>query len=109
MFKDFESELYCDNNGNLRYKYLSIIDTDFIETIYYPDNYSIIDSIALIKFIIKIYSDKKLDVAKNIFLFMKKLNTLGELKYSTQIILYKKKLPEFDQYLLEINKLILFS
>lgn len=83
-----------------------ITDDDFVETSIFESkvHYGLSNEVSAI---IKCYSERNLNVAKNLFLFIKYHENSMSLK--VQINFYKKDIKEFSQYISQIEKYVLLQ
>jgi hypothetical protein len=82
---------------------LTVFDTDFVETININTNRYIFEK--AVSAIIKLYQSKNLDVAKNLFLLMKRTGS----SFETQIFFFRMNVPEYQQYHSQIEKYMLLQ
>lgn len=112
MFKDYEIIKYLGYDASTdQFEYLTkIIDDDFENELSARARLDAAASAAAARALIKIYSQKQLDVARNLMLLILKINEKYHwLKLNYIIEDLDKYIPEFKPYSNQIKQLLLFS
>lgn len=106
MFKKYIIDTKTDKYHVYKHQVL-IIDDNFEKNIMIGGYYNFYDKLCYS--IIKIYSEKQLDIAKNLFLFMMYVENKEFYKIKTQIHMFSINVNNFKDYLPEIKKHLLFT
>lgn len=101
MFKGYKMNYIINNKY-----YILIIDDDFEKKVVVITQIYCFYA-RLCDAIIKVYSEKQLDVAKNLFLYMKYIEYSGH-EIENQINDFSLNVSDFNIYLPEIKKYLLF-